>query len=162
MNAWQGDSLASVDQFILLRHARAGRKLANRAKDFDRGLDAMGKQVALRLPRTIEFCLLPEAIFSSPFRRCMQTVQPLADDLDLRIDEDARFTPGSPAEAVRDGLLDVPANAVVCTHGEVIAHLFDERVRCAKGAFWVVERRDGEFFPLHYVEAPARAPGPKR
>jgi 8-oxo-dGTP diphosphatase len=154
--------MARVDRFILLRHARAGRKLANRTKDFERGLDAKGRDVALRLPRAIESCLQPGAILSSPFRRCLQTVQPLADELDLRISEDDRFTPGSSAESVRAAFLDVPANAVVSTHGEVIAHLFDERVKCAKGAFWVVERRDGELFPLHYVEAPVRAQRSKK
>ena len=154
--------MASVDQFILLRHARAGRKLANRARDFERGLDAKGKDVALRLPRTIAFYLLAEAVLSSPFRRCVQTVQPLADELDLRIVEDARFAPGIPADSVRSGFLDVPPNSVVSTHGEVIASLFDEPVRCAKGAFWVVERRDRELCPLHYVEAPAHAPRPKK
>ena len=148
--------MIGVEQFIMLRHARAGRKLANRSKDFERGLDAKGKDVALRLPRTIESYLQPEAILSSPFRRCLQTVQPLANELDLRIIEDDRFTPGASSAFVRAAFLDVPPNSVVSTHGEVIAHLFDERVRCAKGAFWVVERRAGELFPLHYVEAPTR------
>lgn len=147
----------AVDQIILLRHARAGRKLADRSKDFERGLDRKGREVALRLPDVIEGHVHPETIVSSPFRRCMQTVQPLAADLDLRIMEDERFASGSSAKSVRQAFLDLPTNSVVSTHGEVIARLFDERVKCAKGAFWVVERQDMKFSPLRYVEAPTHA-----
>ena len=154
--------MAGVDQFILLRHARAGRKLSNPRKDFERGLDAKGKDVAMRLPRTIESYLRPEAILSSPFLRCVQTVQPLADELDLPISKDDRFTPGRTEASVRQAFLSIPANSVVSTHGEVIAHLFDERVKCAKGAFWLVERRDDQLLPAHYVEAPARQQRPAR
>jgi len=149
--------MAAVDQIIVLRHARAGRKLADRCRDFERGLDRKGREVALRLPRLIETHLHPEAIISSPFLRCLQTVQPLASDLDLPVDEDDRFTPGSSERSVRQAFLDVPASSVVSTHGEVIALLFDDRVRCAKGAFWVVDRREGHLSPSLYVEAPTRA-----
>jgi 8-oxo-dGTP diphosphatase len=152
--------MASVERFIVLRHARAGRKLSDRSKDFKRGLDREGLEVALRLPRTIETHVQTETVLSSPFRRCLQTVQPLADELDLQIIEDDRFTPGTPAESVREAFLDIPADSVVSTHGEVISQLFHERVKCGKGAFWVVERRDGALFPSHYVEAPTR--GAKR
>jgi len=149
--------MAAVDQIIVLRHARAGRKLTDRSKDFKRSLDRKGREDALRLPRVIEGHLHPEAIVSSPFRRCVQTVEPLAGDLDLLIVEDDRFTPGSSERSVREAFLEVAANSVVSTHGEVIAMLFDERVRCAKGAFWIVERRNGELSPGLYVEVPARA-----
>jgi len=149
--------MTAVDQIVVLRHARAGRKLADRSKDFERGLDRKGREVALRLPRLIETHLHPEAIVSSPFPRCLQTVEPLAGDLDLPVVEDDHFTPGRSEQSVRQAFLDVPASSVVSTHGEVITRLFDDRVRCAKGAFWVVERRDGTLSPTLYVEAPTRA-----
>ena len=149
--------MPTADPFILLRHARAGRKLSDTSKDFKRALDRKGKEVALRLPGAIELYVHPEAILSSPFRRCVETVQPLAEELDLHIVEDERLTPGRSATTVREALLDLPAHSVVSTHGEVIAQLFDGRARCAKGAFWVVERREGTFSPQRYVEAPVRA-----
>jgi 8-oxo-dGTP diphosphatase len=149
--------MAAVDQIIVLRHARAGRKLADRSKDFKRGLDRTGREDALRLPRTIGAHLRPEAIVSSPFRRCVQTVEPLAGDLDLSIVEDERFAPGISEQSARQAFLEVPAGSVVSTHGEVIGCLFDERVKCAKGAFWVVERRSGKLSPSLYVGVPTRA-----
>jgi 8-oxo-dGTP diphosphatase len=147
--------MASVDQFILLRHARAGSKLRDRARDFERRLDPKGREVALRLPETIAVYPRPELILSSPFRRCVQTVEPLARALGMHVVEDERFTPNRSAKAVREAFGDSPANSVVCTHGEVITMLFDGTVKCAKGAFWIVERRKGTFIPTLYVEAPA-------
>ena len=119
------------------------------------------RRMAITLVLTAVY-LQPEAILSSPFLRCVQTVQPLADELDLPISKDDRFTPGRTEASVRQAFLSIPANSVVSTHGEVIAHLFDERVKCAKGAFWVVERRDSQLLPTHYVEAPARRQRPIR
>jgi 8-oxo-(d)GTP phosphatase len=153
--------MESGDQFILLRHARAGNKLRDRAKDFERGLDRKGQQVALRLPNSVTRYLRPELILSSPFRRCVQTVEPLAHTLGQNVAEDERFRPDCSARSVRVAFAEVPAGSVVCTHGEVIARLFDGRVKCAKGGFWVVSRRNGEFVPVLYVEAPAARPRPQ-
>jgi phosphohistidine phosphatase SixA len=149
--------MAVVDRFVLLRHSRAGKKIRDRARDFDRGLDDQGEQVALRLPEVVTSYLRPVVILSSPFRRCVQTVTPLASTLGLEVDEDERLSPGCPAKAVRETFSTMPADSVVCTHGEVIERLFGGAVKCAKGAFWLVERRDGKLFPTHYVKAPARS-----
>ena len=45
--------MAAVDQFIVLRHARAGKKIRDRSKDFKRGLDRTGEEVAQQLPELI-------------------------------------------------------------------------------------------------------------
>ncbi len=47
---------------------------------------------------------------------------------------------------------------MVCTHGEVITLLLDG-AECAKGAFWIIERRNDRLIPVLYVDAylpPAR------
>jgi 8-oxo-dGTP diphosphatase len=144
----------AVDRFILLRHARAGKKLRVWAADFERGLDGKGQQVALRLPETVAGFWRPELILSSPFRRCVQTVEPLADVLGLPVVEDIDFIPDRSAKAVRAAFGDVPTGSVVCSHGEVISRLLGGSVKCGKGAFWIVERRGGTFVPVRYVEAP--------
>jgi 8-oxo-dGTP diphosphatase len=146
--------MTATDRFIVLRHARAGKKIPNRPKDFKRGLDRKGEAVARQLPELITSSLRPSLILSSPFRRCLETVEPLAEAIDLDVVEDDRFSPTSRA-IVRDAFADVAADSVVCTHGEVIVRLLGREAQCAKGAFWVVERRDGNFFPLRYVKAPS-------
>ena len=149
-------------QFILLRHARAGKKSRDRSKDFKRRLDRRGQDVALLLPELIASYLHPEVILSSPFRRCVQTVEPLAEGLGLHVVVDERLRPDCSAGALRETFGDVAANSVVCTHGEVIAQLFDDPVRCAKGAFWIVERRGNKLIPSLYVEAPRSTQQPVR
>ena len=144
----------AVDRFILLRHARAGKKLRGRAADFERGLDGSGRRVALRLPETIAGFWQPELILSSPFRRCVQTVEPIAKALGLPVVEDNDFVPDRSTKAVRAAFGEVPTGSVVCSHGEVISRLLGGSVRCGKGAFWIVERRGETFFPVRYVEAP--------
>jgi 8-oxo-dGTP diphosphatase len=144
-------------RFIVLRHASAGRKVRDCAKEFARGLDAEGKPVAMELPETIARELKPRLIVSSPFERCVQTVEPLAEKLGLGIVEDGDFTPGPSTRAIRKAFGAVGNGTVVCTHGEVITRLFDEKVKCAKGAFWIVERKDGELRPIRYVGAPVPA-----
>lgn len=99
---------------------------------------------------------MPQLILSSPFQRCVQTVAPLAGVHGLEVVEDDGLIPDRSPRAIRKAFDRVGDACVVCTHGEVIARLFDERVKCAKGAFWVVERRDGELRPMRYVGVPVR------
>lgn len=146
--------MPAADRFVLVRHARAGTKLRDRAKDFERGLDRKGQEVALLLPEAIADFMKPEVVISSPFRRCVQTVEPLAQALGLPVVEEDDFTPDRSAKAVRAAFGDVPSGSVVCSHGEVIARLLGRGAKCAKGAFWIVERRDGKFVPVRYVAAP--------
>jgi phosphohistidine phosphatase SixA len=152
--------MPAVDRFILLRHARAGKKLRDQAQDFERGLDRKGQQVALLLPEAITGCMRPELIISSPFRRCAETVEPLAQALGLPVVEDDDFRPDRSAKGVRAAFGGVPSGSVVCSHGEVIARLLGRGVKCGKGAFWIVERRDGTLVPVRYVEAPAARHSP--
>jgi len=74
-----------ADPFILLRHAGVEKKLGDRARDFDRRLDWKGRQVSLRLSTAIPCDLRPTPILSGPFRRCVDTVGPLAHALELEV-----------------------------------------------------------------------------
>jgi len=147
--------MSFVEKLVLLRHACAGEKIPDAARDFERGLDAEGEAIAARLPEAMTTRLRPDEILSSPFRRCVQTVRPLATTLGLRIREDERLAPHRTGDELRQTLVQLPANTVVCTHGEVIERLFDGAVTCAKGGFWIIERHDdGRLVPARYVDAP--------
>jgi len=150
--------MAFVERLVVLRHACAGNKVFDPAQDFERGLDAEGEAIAARLPATVRRHLRPREILASPFLRCVETVWPLATTLGLPVREDERLAPNGVGD-LRRVLLDVPAETVVCTHGEVIEQLFDGAPTCAKGAFWIVERHaDGRLVPAEYVEAPQLVP----
>ncbi len=150
--------MAAVERLLLLRHARAGTKIPDPVQDFDRGLDTDGEAIAARLPAAVVHHLVPSEILSSPYRRCVDTVRPLAKTLGLTIVEDARLAGRCSGPELRDILQQLPANAVVCTHGEIIEKVFDDPVSCAKGAFWIIERRTGsQLVPALYVDAPTGA-----
>jgi broad specificity phosphatase PhoE len=66
--------------FYLIRHAHA-----DWTPDEERPLSAQGMEDAIRVADAL--CRMPVAqIYSSPYRRAIQTVQPLADRLDLAIE----------------------------------------------------------------------------
>jgi phosphohistidine phosphatase SixA len=102
---------------VLLRHAWAGHREGWDGDDTRRPLDARGHDQALALVDRLASHPV-DRILSSPYTRCVQTVEPLAA---------ARGVPVEPSEELgeerqeRDGLALLHSlagtNAVVCTHG---------------------------------------------
>ena len=159
----------------LVRHAHAGSKKNWKGPDQARPLSAQGHKEALGLVKQLGGRHLGR-LLSSPAERCLQTVEPLAGRLGH---------PVEPSEALGvDGtgpgmleLLTSPAlaDAVFCTHGEVIGKVFDELLaagieltdppRWPKGSTWMLElggRRSwtGSYLEPLAVEAGAQDPLP--
>jgi broad specificity phosphatase PhoE len=141
-----------VETLVVLRHACAGEKEQASAVDAERALDAHGHLIAEQTVAVLLRHLKPAAIWSSPLRRCIETVEPLAAavELDTRLDE--RLAPAQGLEDVQRAFVEAPGDTVLCTHGEVIDLLFHHAVTCEKGAFWIVERTGGTLQPVTYVE----------
>ena len=96
-----------------------------------------------------------ERIISSPYLRCTQTVEPLAEQLGLKVEEHPALAEGSDFDQ-SEALLDEVARttAVLCSHGDIIPALLDRLNRrgveligddAKKGSIWVLEAEDGEF-----------------
>lgn len=110
---------------LLVRHASAGDRDRWNGDDRERPLDGTGWEQAQELTRLLARHAV-EAIVSADFVRCVQTVQPLADAVGLKITEERLFSedgyPGHEEEAL--ALLRSyaePADAtVVCSQGNVI------------------------------------------
>jgi 8-oxo-dGTP diphosphatase len=148
----------------LVRHAKAGERSSWRAPDPDRPLTRRGRKQALRLIERFEGLDLTR-ILTSPFVRCVQTVEPLAA---------ARGLPVEPIDALREGVEQDRAVAVLeslrdgavvlCGHGREIERLIDHaealgaRVQAprgiAKGSVWVVECEGERFVSARYLPAP--------
>jgi len=132
----------------LVRHASAGRRAAG-TEDQARSLDLEGKAQAEAIA-TFVSASAAEAVFSSPAVRCQQTVAPAAAAFGLEVEV---------AEALREGyganaamalvrrLAGADANAVLCSHGDVIPHLIDLLALqgvavagrgCGKGSIWTL------------------------
>ena len=105
------------------------------------------------------------AVFSSPYLRCMQTVEPLAKARKLEVQTSNDLAEGRGITGLSTFFKDPDLDDVVlCTHGDLVWELVEElanrRVLPAfleqfeKGSTWVVEVEDGVPVGAHYVPAP--------
>ena len=135
---------------LVVRHADAGTKGSWDGPDRLRPLSPVGRLQAAGLVVRLEDYPV-ERILSSPTVRCHQTVQPLARDRLLEIEEVAALgVDAGPGEVLAlfwdRGLQD----AVLCTHGETIGRLFGQLVadglaaavplEWPKGSTWLLQR----------------------
>jgi phosphohistidine phosphatase SixA len=137
------------------RHALAGDKQQWAGRDADRPLDDKGRNHAVELARWFEG-LAVSRLVTSPTRRCMETLTPLAHRLGIdEIEVDERLAVGADADALIDGVTNRRWDrAVVCTHGElmrpliaalrargaeIIAETVDDDWLLTKGGVWAIE-----------------------
>lgn len=134
---------------VILRHARAGDRDEWDGDDRLRPLDERGRRQADELVELLRQAGV-RRIVSSPYVRCVQTVEPLAVALGLELELDGRLAEGAGADAgsllAEDGLL-------ACTHGDVVLELLGRTLK--KGAAAVVEP-DGAagFRTIETIRAP--------
>jgi len=121
---------------VLLRHASAGHRTDWEHDDSWRPLDARGRRQSVDLVEILR-PLGVSRVVSSPYVRCVQTVEPLAAALGLDVEEDDRLEEGAGAAAA--ALLG-ESGVVCCTHGDIAEALLGRGLK--KGAGVVLE--DGE------------------
>jgi phosphohistidine phosphatase SixA len=138
---------------IVLRHALAGAKDPDPGRDAARRLDEEGRATAVALPAVLRGYRPPSELLSSPHVRCTETLVPLCERLGLPVETREALGPDSGYADAVDLLLGAADDALLCTHGEVIARVFDG-LDCEKGGFWVVRRRGGALEPVRYMPPP--------
>ena len=148
----------------LIRHANAGRRQPG-GHDRDRPLDESGLVQAARIHGHLDGTDIAQ-VLSSPARRCVETVRPLADGLGLTVDVDEALREGRGATAAMTLLARLAAadrTAVLCSHGDVIPMALDtlasrgvtlDGAGCAKGSIWRLETAGGEITGAAYTAAP--------
>ena len=98
-------------------------------------------------------------ILTSPYPRCVQTVEPLAAALGLGIEQVDALSEGTPIDESWPLLESVATGDVVlCSHGDVIPDLIRRaqlrglhvpgKSGCAKGSVWALEHWDGERYAV--------------
>lgn len=103
----------------LVRHAKAGERRLWTADDLERPLSKKGwKQSDLIGKRLAK--LEPSLLLSSPYVRCIQTLEPLAERVDTTVEIDERLREDEPVEPLLDLLREAPKGTVLCTHGDLI------------------------------------------
>jgi 8-oxo-dGTP diphosphatase len=102
-----------------VRHARAGDRASWVGDDRLRPLDERGREQARRLVERLAGTS-PARIVSSPYVRCVETVEPLAAACGLAVETSAALAEGA-GKAEVDALLgSATEGLVLCTHGDVV------------------------------------------
>jgi 8-oxo-(d)GTP phosphatase len=155
---------------LVVRHADAGRRSEYRGDDRERPLSARGRAQATALVDLLR-SYRPEAIVSSPFVRCVETVQPLADDLALQIETTDELGESHEDEALELMKRRSVSTAVLCTHGDVAAAILEElggrgdparERRLQKGEVWVIEPQNSTLVIADHIRQPAVRSGSSR
>lgn len=121
---------------LVVRHAHAGTKDLWRGDDRLRPLSDRGRKEALALAEMLA-PYEPVRLMSSPFVRCVETIEPLARRLGLAIQECESLGPEADREAAKmvRTMASKRQTVVICTHGETIEALQRRLARPGKLAF---------------------------
>ena len=148
----------------MVRHAKAGSRGHWTGDDRQRPLSKKGiKQAEALVEILAPFPIA--AIYSSPFLRCVQTVEPLARARKLPLKQTPSVAEGhglaGAMELIGDPKLD---EVVLSTHGDIVWELVEELVQrrvvkpgeggFEKGSTWVVDFEDGSFERARFIPAP--------
>jgi len=147
-----------------VRHAKAGNRIRWEGNDRERPLTKSGRRQADELVSLLGHQPI-SAVWSSPYLRCVQTVEPIAKARKLKVQETRHLAEGARLKGayrfIEDPDLD---DTVLCTHGDVIMELVDDLIRRRivkasqaaydKGSTWAVEVEDGSPVGARYIPAP--------
>jgi 8-oxo-dGTP diphosphatase len=149
---------------FLVRHAYAGKRERWDGPDFLRPLPPKGTRQATALIERFAGVEL-EHLKSSPYVRCIQTLEPLAAERGLPVESCDDMAEGAAAgRAIR--LLESLAGrpTALCSHGDVIEAAVrelisrgmrvDGRVDFAKGSIWELRGEPGSIGSGRYIEPP--------
>lgn len=160
---------------LLVRHATAGDRGIGPG-DLERPLDARGLAQAAALPAVLTPYLEMDAaegstsprvvdVRSSPARRCIETVHPLAASLETDVAIDPALIEGCDVRALHGRLAALTVPTVWSSHGDVIPQLLEMLSRrgldlgssptCRKGSTWVLQITDGEARTARSLPPPA-------
>ena len=147
----------------LVRHAKAGSR-RDWSKDDDlRPLSPVGHRQAARIAKALADAGATRVV-SSPFVRCRQTLDPLAQRLRLPLElSDALAEDVPVTDTLRLFEKVAEETTVLCTHGDIVTNVIEHLTkagvpiddeRLEKGSIWELETRDGEIVGAHYRPPP--------
>ena len=135
---------------LLVRHARAGDRDRWTGDDRLRPLDERGRRQARALVAPLAGYAVPRLV-SSPYVRCVQTLEPIAAHLGLPVEHDPSIAEGVSVEKARALIQRLgPGPVVLCTHGDVMEALVGEGEPKKKGSTWLLARRERGIQAIRY------------
>lgn len=153
---------------VLMRHAKAGRRSEWKGEDRLRPLDKIGRRHAREVVPVLSG-FGPRRVLAADRVRCEQTVQSLADRLDLKVESAPEFSdeaqarhPDQTLASVR-ALANEPGASVICSQGSAIPGLLadldvpanrKDRYPSRKGSIWVLSFLAGRVVAGDYYPHP--------
>jgi broad specificity phosphatase PhoE len=153
-------------KLYVVRHADAGSRPKWDGPDHTRPLTPKGHRQSAAIADALA-AAGPDRLVSSPYRRCTQTLEPLAERLGLAVEDDPRlaeFAGGVGALALADELRKEHDAAVLCSHGDVIPDMlrilkatttrFKDPFIWPKACTWVVTWDGDAWTKARYIAPP--------
>jgi 8-oxo-dGTP diphosphatase len=138
---------------FVVRHAKAGNRQGWDGDDTERPLSKSGRRQADALVDRLAGEPV-SGLWSSPYVRCMQSLEPLGQRLGLPVIAEKRLAEGARFEDALALLGEVPDGAVLCSHGDIIPELLEALARRGtkiltppdwrKGSLWVLSTPDAD------------------
>lgn len=142
------DAAVAQREIHIVRHGAAGDRSKWEGDDQDRPLTAVGEAQANDIADQVSALQL-ERILSSPYLRCVQTVQPLADRVGLPVEKLEALAEGPDPRALSKLVRDIGGTrTLLSSHGDVIPMVLEylqemgvrflSDIEYRKGSTWVV------------------------
>ena len=157
---------ADTHTVLVVRHGTAGSKSRFSGDDAKRPLDKRGRaQAEALVPQLMAFGATD--VYAADRVRCHQTVEPLAAELGVQIENETTLTEESYAKNPKRGrhrmlrIAAKPGTPVICSQGKVIPDLIDwwcerdgvrpDKSRNHKGSTWVLSLSDGRLIAADHI-----------
>jgi len=160
---------ADTKTVVIVRHGLAGRKSRYKGDDRERPLDKRGRAQAESLVGLLLAFGVTE-VHAAPRRRCHQTLEPLAEELGVKIQDEPTLTEEAYADSHQAGRRRVieiakgDGTPVICTQGKVIPDLIawwcdrdgvrPDKSRNRKGSAWVMSLAGGKLVAADHIDSP--------
>jgi 8-oxo-(d)GTP phosphatase len=160
---------ADTKSVLIVRHGTAGSKSRFSGDDKVRPLDKKGRAQAEALVAQLA-TFGPTDVYSADRVRCHQTVEPLAEELGVTINNEPSLTEEAYADNPKRGrrrvlqIAESHRTPVICTQGKVIPDLIawwcerdgvrPDKSRNRKGSTWVLSLADGRLIAADHIGSP--------
>jgi 8-oxo-dGTP diphosphatase len=140
-------------RLFVIRHVAAGHREGwqEHSPDEARPITKRGKRQADALAERLAGEAISRLV-SSPYVRCVQSLEPLGDKVGLPIELDERLAEGHSFEESLALVRELPDGALICSHGDVVQDLITALVRRGmeltteadwrKATLWVIDGPD--------------------
>jgi 8-oxo-(d)GTP phosphatase len=161
-------SPADTRTVLIVRHGRAGSKQRYKGDDQQRPLDKFGRAQAESLVGTL-MAFGAGTLFAADRMRCVQTIEPLAEELGAAITVEPNLTEEAYWEnrkRARQRILAIAAGGgtpVICTQGKVIPDLIawwcerdgvrPDKSRNRKGSTWVLSLHKNKLIAADHLDS---------